>query len=361
MFSSDLMYVLIFYTILRIAIIIGVCFLLFKLFLSHKKKQTLESLQSGQAFSFSKEHGLSQVFFLLFLCFFGIALFKINNDSGLLFSWQSIVFILVFTAFLLTYLFKNILTLILGLIGSIVWWIGASREWVYAKTEGGDIQTLVFLVGAMFIILLYYIGGTLHKIDKKFARFAYIYRAFGMFPIIAALFYFSTRVGSSTLESLSVGLPFYSSWQISAFFAFFIFSIIVSVMYSHSRKAISLFESAGIFELVLFFFSLLFIPYSAYSSYSAFSGFPPVIFSVILFLNLIGMIGIGYEKKDIWHINFGVLFLFIFIIVKYFDWFYSFFDKSLFFISAGIFLFILGWFMEKGRKYMVERITHKNN
>ena len=39
--------------------------------------------------------------------------------------------------------------------------------------------------------------------------------------------------------------------------------------------------------------------------------------------------------------------------VDRFDWFFTFFDKSIFFISAGIILFIVGWFMEKGRKYML--------
>jgi len=44
------------------------------------------------------------------------------------------------------------------------------------------------------------------------------------------------------------------------------------------------------------------------------------------------------------------------IFVKYFDWFFTFLDKSVFFISAGVLLFVVGWLMEKGRRYMLAEI-----
>ena len=65
----------------------------------------------------------------------------------------------------------------------------------------------------------------------------------------------------------------------------------------------------------------------------------------------------GYVKKEKWLINLGAAFLFMLIIVKYFDWFFTFLDKSIFFIGAGILLFIVGWLMEKGRRNILQNIS----
>jgi len=65
---------------------------------------------------------------------------------------------------------------------------------------------------------------------------------------------------------------------------------------------------------------------------------------------------LGYLKRENWLINLGAFFIFILIFVKYFDWFFAFLDKSIFFISAGILLFVVGWFMEKGRRYLLSTI-----
>jgi uncharacterized membrane protein len=43
--------------------------------------------------------------------------------------------------------------------------------------------------------------------------------------------------------------------------------------------------------------------------------------------------------------------------VKYFDWFFKFMDKSVFFIVAGIMLFAIGWAMERGRRYLAQTIS----
>ena len=67
-------------------------------------------------------------------------------------------------------------------------------------------------------------------------------------------------------------------------------------------------------------------------------------------LGMLGIILVGYLRKESWHVNMGVVLLFILILVKYFDWFYTFLDKSLFFIGAGILMFAVGWLMERARK-----------
>jgi len=45
----------------------------------------------------------------------------------------------------------------------------------------------------------------------------------------------------------------------------------------------------------------------------------------------------------------------IFAIFQYFNYF-KFLNKSLFFLGGGILLFVLGYFMEKGRRKYIEKI-----
>lgn len=81
-----------------------------------------------------------------------------------------------------------------------------------------------------------------------------------------------------------------------------------------------------------------------------------VIFNITVFFEVLGLIFSGYLRRESWLINLGTVFLFILVVVKYFDWFFTYLDKSLFFIGAGILLFVVGWFMEKGRRIMLANI-----
>jgi uncharacterized membrane protein len=82
-----------------------------------------------------------------------------------------------------------------------------------------------------------------------------------------------------------------------------------------------------------------------------------LIYNIAIFLELFGLIYLGYMRGETWLINFGALFLFLLIIAKYFDWFFTFLDKSIFFIGAGILFFVVGWIMERGRRYMISNIS----
>lgn len=81
-----------------------------------------------------------------------------------------------------------------------------------------------------------------------------------------------------------------------------------------------------------------------------------ILFNVLVFVQLLGLIFSGYARREGWLINVGALFLFLLIAVKYFDWFFAFLDKSVFFVGAGILLLAVGWLMEKGRRYVISSI-----
>jgi len=132
----------------------------------------------------------------------------------------------------------------------------------------------------------------------------------------------------------------------------------------------SSFELFAVFALALFFGITALLPeqnmfvqttrsYNLYYSGNELSSTGvlwAITYNFAIFFELLGLIITGYLRRETWLINFGALFLFLLIIVKYFDWFFTFLDKSIFFIGAGILLFVVGWFMEKGRRYMISNI-----
>ena len=307
-------------------------------------------------FALSKEDAVSQLFLLLSLFFLGITFLAFNRDLGNPFSWRTILFITSVIGLVSAYYFKTIYTLAFSLVGIASWWGFQAIEWL----KGKDIKTSAIFAGLAFIALLFYTIGHLHEKEMKFKRFALVYLLLGIIPITGILFFFSTKPGLGFLEDMSEGKPFFGSWQITLSLFIFILSIVSVALYSANKKLILPFELIAVFILTALFGLITLLPQQNMLDFrGSLSGqgvFWALVFNLAVFLELLGLIFSGYLRKESWLINLGAFFLFILIIIKYFDWFFTFLNKSIFFIGAGILLFVVGWFMEKGRRYMLRNI-----
>lgn len=348
-------------------IIIGL--IVFFIVRRRKKAHPLQDKEWYLRFALSKEDAVSQLFLLLSFFFLGITLLAFNRDLGDPFSWRVILFITSIIGLFSAYYFKIIYTLIFSLVGLASWWGAQAAEWL----QGKDIKTSAILAGLAFIALLFYALGHLHEKEIKFKRFAFVYLVLGIIAITGALFFFSTKPGIGALGNMTKGASLFGSWQITLSLLIFIASIAGVTLYSASRRLISPFELIAVFVFTALFGLIALLPEqnmfiqsgSRYSSYGggelSVSGvFWALIFNLAVFLELLGLIFSGYLRKESWLINLGAFFLFLLIIVKYFDWFFTFLDKSIFFIGAGILLFVVGWFMEKGRRYMLTEIKSES-
>ncbi len=320
-------------------------------------------------FALSKEDAASQWFLLLSFFFLGITFLAFNRDLGDPFSWRAILFLTSVIGLLGSYYFKTIYTLMFSLVGITSWWGAQAAKWLQNK----DIKTSSIFVGMAFIALLFYALGHLHEKEIKFKRFALVYLALGIITITGSLFLFSTKPGLAILGNMTEGMSLFGSWQMALSLLVFAALIISVAFYSASKGLISSFELIAIFSLTALFGLIALIPeqnmfIQSGSSFSFYEGgelsgsgvFWALIFNFAVFIELLGLIFSGYLRKESWLINFGALFLFLLIIVKYFDWFFTFLDKSIFFIGAGILLFIIGWSMEKGRRYMLNEIKSES-
>ena len=320
-------------------------------------------------FALSKEDAVSQLFLLLSVFFFGVTLLAFNKNIGDPFSWRIILFITSVLALLIAYYFKALYSLAVGLMGVTGWWGAQAAEWM----QGKDIKTSVMVAGLAFIALLLYVLGHLHEKEIKWKRFALVYLILGIIPITGALFFFSSKPGLSELGAMTKGALFISSWQITTSLVIFLAALVGVMLAAAAKRLLSFFECLAVLGLMLVFGAIALLPeqhlflqqagnhydrfYSGGQALSNSGVLWAVMFNVLAFFELLGLIFSAYSRRETWLINLGALFLFLRIIMKYFDWFFTFLDKSIFFIGAGILLVALGWFMEKGRRLMISTIT----
>lgn len=226
---------------------------------------------------------------------------------------------------------------------------------VMFKGGGSALVYLTALINSIILLtmfgLMYYLSGG-NKNERK-AEFRT--SAFAIIPIGLFMLFLSSRGGLEAFED-----------TVFAFNSAYVFSIslilIICLIFYYLCKTSNVFRRIFYpFVLSLFFFCFIFMNFgkSLFINGSELSG-PGLLWSFILnfftFLLYLGTILFGYKLKSTGIVNIGAIFLFLFIISKYFDWFYSYLDKGLFFILAGVILLGVGWAMERGRQYLISNI-----
>ena len=300
-------------------------------------------------------------FYLLGFFFLGLTLWAINLDAGEPLSGQTIGLITSLAGLVFAYRFKTPYTLFFSLVGFLAWWGSQALEWA----DLASVKPTVWFSGVMFISLLYFAVGAIHKKSKQWKEFSGVYYLLGFIPPTLALFIFSTQAGLEGIEELTTGKIFFSSLQLTILFILLIIAIIGTSIFTLIKNLLTKYEVIAIGVLAIVFGILLFVP-----EQTALTGlwherdataaglWWGTLYNVVLFFELLGLILLGYKKRHEWMVNMGAFLLFIFIIVKYFDWFFSFLDKSLFFIIAGILMFGVGFLMEKTRRFVLSEIKH---
>lgn len=315
----------------------------------------------------SKEDLLAQVYYLMALFFLGATLFALNRDLGDIIEWQTVILLTALIGIAGSYLFKMLFTLPFSLIGLCVWYGTESVAWV----EGKDIKGMVVLSGVTLLFILFYVLGKAHLADIKFKRFSYVYNILGLISATGVMFVLSTKMGLDVFSHLTEGAQIFSSWQAEVSLTVIVLALLAGFGFSLKKKLISKTEAIFVGLLAVMFVIFLFIPEQDITIPSTFrymyisQDFSSngliwaFFFNVFIFLQLVGIVLSGYINRESWMINLGALMLFLLIIVKYFDWFFTFFDKSIFFISAGVLLFLVGGLMEKGRRYMLKSMNEE--
>ena len=307
-----------------------------------------------------KMRALGELFLLLSLFLFGVTLFTANIRLGSPFGHWTLVLTTSFVGILSAYVLKLRLNLVAGIVGFKTWWVMQAMSWV----EKYDISSSPVIVGMFFLGLVLYGVGVMHR--EKLKSFAQIYLTLGGAVVGGTLFVFSTQGGLRIIEIMTSGTAIFASWQLTFVLAGYIIAAISVALYLLVENKMSVWEGMAFFFLLLLFVVILFLPeqeifstgpYYYRKQLSAAGVVWAVFFNIITFFFLLAVVLLGYAQHNLRQINAGIAFLFLFVMVKYFDWFFRFLDKSVFFIGAGALLFVVGWFLERGRRYMVYKVT----
>lgn len=317
------------------------------------------------AITVSREDNLSQLYMLISVAFLGVTLMSASRDFGSLLSWQTVFFATSAAGLAIGHYFRVIYLIPLSLIGLIFWWNAQAADWMDAR-----INSTPLLAGPLLFFLLMYVLGQIQAHHGKWRKIGSVYSALALLAITGILFTISTSMGLELFADLFKGEPFFAAWQVSVSLLVFVLALFFAMAYALGKQELGIGEASviGVFAALVLFMALAPVQKSFYLvAHGDYSGYGRALgpvgymwaaaLNLICFFELVGILFAGYYKKEGWLVSFAMFGLFFFIAVKYIDWFGTMLNRSVFFIGAGILLLVIGWFMEKGRRYMLRTMT----
>lgn len=259
----------------------------------------------------------------------------------------------------MAYYFRYNIILTFGLLAFLGWMLERTIRWIGEY----DINGMVIILSGVITLTIYYLIGRIHK--DGIPAFYRTYRTIGLFFMGVLLFFLSTKIGLHFIESMSEGEMFFASWQAAIMVLAIVGAYFLVVSYIFSKRTDLIKEGAVSVIPIIFFGILSLIPdldlftsasrYYGGGSEMTFAGIVlALILNIFIFAVLLGIIYYGYINRDEKAVSTGTVLMFILMAVKYFDWFYSFMDRSIFFISAGVVMLGMGFLMEYGRKSLIQ-------
>lgn len=136
-----------------------------------------------------------------------------------------------------------------------------------------------------------------------------------------------------------------------------------------SQRSFDRYSALPILHVAILAILASLVPYLSSPPYlSSFAPYSPVAKSafdlpVLVFCNLyfvafsIGCATVGVYRKDGFMVNFSLAAMAVFVVAKYFDWFFDMMDRALFFIVGGSLFVLVGWIVERRRKAIIRRIS----
>lgn len=83
--------------------------------------------------------------------------------------------------------------------------------------------------------------------------------------------------------------------------------------------------------------------------------------NIITFATMIWVAIVGYQRRDRWRVSTAAAAIIIWVLARYFDWIFTYLNKSIGFISLGVVLLVVGYMLERGRKRIIASFTHHHS
>jgi len=304
----------------------------------------------GYLFKYDKKNlpKVGTSLFFLGALLFGASIFLIAQIYHINANTHSLVLIWLIGILPLVYAFRSELIAALSSLLFFIW-IGL----FFFRNVYSD-KNIFFSVPVIYLsagTLLFSIGG-LHYFKPQLIKIARIFRIAGIKIAMLSLFLLTFKSFSGYNARVLEGISSQLMTGIVLISILSIIGLIDNLLFNPSQSKTNSFENGA--ALGLLGFTLLFFFFPAESSVYT------VIYNLLFAGLTLFLIYIGYQKSDIKIVNMGIFWLSIFILAKYFDFFWDLMDRSLFFIVGGLILVLGGIAMEKKRRQIKEDFTKLN-
>lgn len=211
----------------------------------------------------------------------------------------------------------------------------------------GRFSIILFISGSIMLFSI----GSLHSLLDTFKQISKTYRLAGLKVLMVCLFLLTfnwfSKLSSSRLE-------WYTKVQSDITTGIIIFSIIAILVtvinwFFNRSEALVLYESPislGILALTLIFFY-----------YPSSTNIYVLLFNLLFAGITLLFIYLGYQQGAMKLVNIGMFWLAVFLVAKYFDWFWELMERSLFFLVGGLVLVLGGIALEKKRRQIKAKFS----
>jgi len=293
---------------------------------------------------------------LIFLgcIFFGSGIFLIAQiyninahwPNGFLF-WTLGIIAIAYLSMLVPIVFLMIVTATAYIISESMYWFGLVDRYSYVP--------YAFFLVLLAMGILYYMLGLIHERKVLLKKISYPFHLVGAFFILASMYLFSFKDFArpdALVERIQRASVLFQSrfWLIFLLLAGTAILSWVYVFMQRDRKNVMEF-----YELFIPVSLLVFTPVVAlFARYNFW--LMPVIFNIILFILIIGVMYLGIAKKDKTLVNMSLFAFGVAVFSRYVEYLWNVINGYLFFLIAGLLLIGLAILLEKNRRKLFLRL-----
>jgi hypothetical protein len=252
--------------------------------------------------------------------------------------------------------------ILLGPVGAYTW-VGM---WLFQWAPTGPVGSVAAVSGMALLAACLWALGRLHELSIRTRRFGFFYWVSGLVGLVTTLFWSSSQFSLAAARTAAAAPVLLGTWRLALGLGTLavVCAVLLGFWVRRAPKAWP--EIAALAVVAVVFFAYATVPPipATLTAGDLFAGTTPNLTPVglawalgmnaLLLASLLGLVALGYARREDWLVTLGAILLFGFVLFKYFDWLFTFLDRSLAFVVAGLLLLGVGVLMERGRHYVIK-------
>ena len=253
----------------------------------------------------------------------------------------------------LAYLTRSQVILYLG-VGLFVAAVGfLLSDWLDNSDSGGVVRA--FSLYLVLGVILYTLGKLQAQFDLT-RTYARVYEVLGLATAFGSLYLLTFREWFDRFEYRAprvegdIGGEFWIAFYVAAGLAIVVYGVVLARLALHRLPWLAEAWEASA-ALVMLGAAVIVVNLEVGGDI-----FYPILFNALLLLGVVGLLFAGYLRGRESLINIGLAFFILDAITRYFEFGWTFLDRSLVFIVAGAILLGGGLLLERGRRHVFQRM-----